>query len=140
MTWVIQQLREATPFGHQPRYFFRDNDGIYGHEVRRFLDASGIQEVRTAYRSPWHNPYVERFFGTLRQELLDHIIVLSQNHLNRLLREYIDQYYHTGRPHQGLSGHTPVATKKPRMVDGPIHLISFPVCGGLHHRYERVAG
>jgi len=139
MTWVIQQLREATPFGRQPRYLFRDNDGIYSHEVRRFLDACGLKEVRTAYRSPWQNPYVERFFGTLRRELLDHVIVLSQNHLNRLLREYIDQYYHTGRAHQGLSGHTPVATKKPRMVNGPIHLISFPVCGGLHHRYERVA-
>ncbi len=77
--------------------------------------------------------------GTLRRELLDHVIVLSERQLKRLLREYIEQYYHTRRPHQGLSGHTPVATKKPRMVDGPIHLISFPVCGGLHHRYERVA-
>jgi len=139
MTWVIQQLREATPFGHQPRYLFRDNDGIYGHEVRRFLDACGIKEVRTAYRSPWQNPYVERFFGTLRRELLDHIIVLSQQHLNRLLREYIEQYYHTGRPHQGLDGDTPIGTKKPRMVHGPTELISFRVCGGLRHRYERVA-
>ncbi|MCZ6485915.1 MAG: integrase, partial [Acidobacteria bacterium] len=59
--------------------------------------------------------------------------------LNRLLREYIEQYYHTGRPHQGLNGDTPVATKKPGMVNGPTKLISFPVCGGLHHRYERLA-
>jgi transposase InsO family protein len=139
MIWVIQQLREATPFGHQPRYLFRDNDGIYGHEVPRFLDACGIQEVRTAYRSPWQNPYVERFFGTLRRELLDHIIVLSQQHLNRLLREYIEQYYHTGRPHQGLDGDTPIGTLKPRVGHGPTRLTSFPVCGGLHHRYELVA-
>ena len=86
MAWVIQQLREATPFGRQLRYLFRDNDGIYGHGVRKFLDSCNIEEVRTAYRSPWQNPYIERFFGTLRRELLDHVIVLSQKHLNRLLR------------------------------------------------------
>ncbi len=76
----------------------------------------------------------------VRRELLDHVIVLSQNHLNRLLREYIDQYYHTGRPHQGLNGHTPVAAKKPRVVNGPIHLISFRVCGGLKNRYGTSGG
>ena len=139
MAWVIQQLREGTPFGRQPRYVFRDNDGIFGHEVRAFFDSCGIEEVRTAYRSPWQNPYIERFVGTLCQEVLDHVIVLSERQLTRLLRVYIELYYHPARPHQRLSGHTPVATKKPRMVDGPIHLISFPVCGGLHHRYERVA-
>ncbi len=139
MEWVIQQLREATPFGRQPRYLFRDNDGIYGHGVRAFLDGCGIEEVRTAYRSPWQNPYVERFVGTLRRELLDHVIVLNEKHLNRLLREYIERYYHASRPHLGLNGDTPVATKKRELVQGPIRLISFPVCGGLHHRYERVA-
>ena len=73
MEWVIQQLREATPFGRQPRFLFRDNDGIYGHGVRKFLDSSNIEEVRTAYRSPWQSPYIERFLGTLRRELLDHV-------------------------------------------------------------------
>ena len=84
MKWVIQQLREATPFGEQPRYLFRDNDGIYGNGVRAFLESSGIEEVRTAYRSPWQNPYAERFGGTLRREMLDHVIILSQRHLERL--------------------------------------------------------
>jgi transposase InsO family protein len=139
MEWVIQQLREATPFGRQPRYVFRDNDGIYGQGVRAFLESCGIEEVRTAYKSPWQNPYVERFFGTLRRELLDHLIVINEKHLNRLLREYIEGYYHGHRPHQGLNGDTPVSTKRPEGVDESIKLISFPVCGGLHHRYERVA-
>ena len=85
MDWVIQQLRESMPFGLQPKYLFRDNDTIYGNGVRAFLDSCGIEEVRTAYRSPWQNPYVERFIGTLRRELLDHVIVLSQNHVERLL-------------------------------------------------------
>jgi hypothetical protein len=75
----------------------------------------------------------------LRRELLDHIIVLSERHLNRLLREYIEQPYHTGRPHQGLDGDTPIGTKKPRVLHGPTRLTSLPVCGGLHHRYKPVA-
>ena len=139
MEWVIQQLREATPFGHQPRYLFRDNDGIYGDGVRAVLDRCTIEEVRTAYRSPWQSPYVERFVGTLRRELLDHVIVLSERHLNRLLRDFIDDYYHVARPHQGLDGDTPIAGKKPKPIEGSSKLISFPVRGGLHHRYERVA-
>lgn len=87
MEWVIQQLREAAPFGEQPRYVFRDNDGIFGFGVYAFLESCGIQEVRTAYDSPWQNPYIERMIGTLRRELLDHVMVLSQGHLQRLLRE-----------------------------------------------------
>ncbi len=90
-------------------------------------------------QSPWQNPYIERFVGTLRRELLDHVIVLSERQLNRLLREYIELYYHSARPHQGLNRDTPVATKQPRVVGGPVQLTSFPVCGGLHHRYERMA-
>ena len=139
MEWVIQLLREATPFDRQPRFLFRDNDGIYGHGVWKFLDSSNIEEVRTAYRSPWQNPYIERFFGTRRRELLNHVIVLSERHLNRLLAEYIEQYYHCARPHQGLDGDTPIPIQQPAVVDGPVKLLSFPICGGLHHRYERVA-
>jgi len=135
MEWVILQLREATPFGEQPRYLFRDNDGIYGHGVRAFLISCGIVEVRTAYRSPWQNPYVERFIGTLRRELLHHVIVLNQRQLERLLKEFIEQYYHPARPHQGLGGETPVPLGAP----GKGELISIPVVGGLHHRYSRAA-
>jgi putative transposase len=60
MVRVIQQLREAMPFGIQPTYLFRDNDGIYGDEVARFLKGTGIEEVRAAFRCPWQNPFVER--------------------------------------------------------------------------------
>jgi putative transposase len=58
MAWVIQQLREATPFGSQPSYLFRDNDGIYGDEVSQYLAGTGIEEVKTAYGSPWQKDYV----------------------------------------------------------------------------------
>jgi len=135
MEWVIQQLREATSFGCQPRYLFRDNDGIYGHGVSAFLLSCDMLEVRTAYQSPWQNPYIERFIGTLRRELLDHVIVLNQDHLERPLKEFIEDHYHPTRPHQGLRGETPV----PQGPPGVGELISVPVVGGLHHGCCRAA-
>lgn len=125
--------------GQQPRYLFRDNDGIYGHGVALFLKSCGIREVRTVIRSPWQSPCIERFIGTLRRELLNHVIVLSEAHLDRLLREFIDEYDHTARPHQGLGGQTPVPAESPPEIDGPTELASIPILGGLHHRYIRVA-
>ncbi len=139
MTWVIQQLRNAMPFGSQPKYLFRDNDGIYGQGVKLFLESCGIQEVRTAIRSPWQSPYVERFIGTLRRELLNHVIVLSETHLERLLREFIEEYEYVARPHQGLGGDTPIPTEGPPEIDGPTQLVAVPILGGPHHRYHRVA-
>ena len=139
MAWVIQQLREATPCGLQPRYMFRDNDGIYGNEVSRFLVGTGIEEVKTAYRSPWQNPFVERYGGTLRRELLDHVIILSEEHLKGLLKEFIEEYYHIARPHQGLDGTTPFPSARAESVTAARRLVSIPVVGGLHHRYVRVA-
>ena len=85
------------------------------------------------------NPFVERFIGTLRREMLNHVIVFSQNHLERLLREFIEEYYHVARPHQDLDGDTPVLQMKQPQILGPSKLISIPVLGGLHHRYIRVA-
>ena len=102
MLWVVQQLREATSFGIQPKYIILDNDRIYGNGVPAFLEAAGIKEVRTAYHCPWQNPFVERFNGILWHELLDHIIPLDEQHLHRLIREYIDRYYHPSANPQQL--------------------------------------
>jgi putative transposase len=137
--WVIQQLREAMPFGIQPTYLLRDNDGIYGDEVGRFLKGAGIEEVRTALCCPWQNPFVERHVGNLRRELLDHVLVLNAEHLTRLLKEFVNEYYHIARPHYGLEGETPFPTNMPEPVTEPSRLVSVPVVGGLHHRYIRVA-
>ena len=112
-----------------------DNDGIFGYGVRAFLESCGMREIRTGYGSPWQNPYIERMIGTLRRELLDHVIVLNQRHLERLLGEYLDRYYHSARPHQGLGGEAPTLT----VVEGEGELVSVCVIGGLHHRYYRVA-
>jgi transposase InsO family protein len=87
LEWIIQQLREATPFGEVPRFIHRDNDGLYGKGVSMFLKASGVEEVRSAFRSPWQNPYIERFFGSMRREILNHVIILNEKHLRRLINE-----------------------------------------------------
>jgi putative transposase len=136
--WIMQQLREATPFGEVPRFIHRDNDGLYGKRGSKFLKDSGIEAVRCAYRSPWQNPFAERFFGNLRRELLDHVIILHEQHLINLISEYVTWYEHF-RLHQGLEGKCPVPRKEREddKVEGKI--ASIPILGGLHHRYERVA-
>jgi len=139
MDWIIQQLREAMPYGLQPRFMFRDNDRLYGDGVAAFLKVCGVDEVRTAYRSPWQNPFVERFFGTLRRELLNHIIPFNDRHLYRHVEEFVEEYYHSERPHQGLAGDTPIPHLTQPPTPSSSKLVSIPIHGGLHHKYERVA-
>ncbi len=85
------------------------------------------------------NPFCERVIGTLRRELLDHVIVLSEGHLKCLLREYVREYHHPARPHQSLDRKPPIPGARPTPATAPTKIISIPVVGGLHHRYERVA-
>ncbi len=87
--WTAQQIVEAFPFDRAPRYLLRDGDGIYGDPVRRRIDSLGIDEVVTAPASPWQNPYVERVIGSLRRELPNHVIILNERHLRRLLSSYL---------------------------------------------------
>jgi transposase InsO family protein len=134
--WTAQQIVEAFPWDTAPRYLLRDRDGIYGHEFTNRVDHMGITEVKTAPRSPWQNPYVERMIGTLRRDCLDHVIVVSENHLPRILRDYL-AYYHGCRTHLSLEKDSP----EPRRVELPDQgkIVEFPMVGGLHHRYARLA-
>ncbi len=139
MEWTVQQLREAMPFDQKPKYMFRDNDKIYGKEVPEFLQGCGIDEKRIGYRCPWQSPFVERVIGTVRRELLDHVIVFGQRQLRCLLNEYVGDYYHTERPHQSLLGNTPLPTAVPEEPPDPDKLVSIPILGGLHHKYRVAA-
>jgi len=87
-SWTAQQLRGAFPFESPPKYLLRDRDGIYGLEFQRRAVALGVEQVRIAPRLPWQSPYVERLVGSVRRECLDHVIVLDQAHLHRLLKSY----------------------------------------------------
>ena len=110
--WTKQQIRNATPYEHKPKYLIHDNDNIFtAKNVQDFLAASDIKPVKTAIMAPWQNPYAERVIGTIRQELLNYIIPLNEKHLNRLLKEYVD-YYNHHRPHQSLNSDTPVPSPK----------------------------
>ena len=96
--WTARQLAEAFPWETAPRYLLRDRDAVYGVVFSSRAQSMGIREVKTAPRSPWQNPYVERLIGTLRRECLDHMVVLNETHLRRLLRDYL-AYYHRCRTH-----------------------------------------
>ena len=100
--WTAQQLVEAFPFDSAPRFLLRDRDAIYGEKVQRRIRSLGIKEVVTAPRSPWQNPYCERVIGSCRRDCLDHVIVLNERHLRKILREYLS-YYHTCRTHLSLN-------------------------------------
>jgi putative transposase len=99
--WVRQQLREAFPFTEVPRYLLMDNDSIFSAEVDRTLAAMNLTPMRTSFQSPWQNGVAERWVGTCRRELLDHVIVLDEAHLRRLLSEFL-AYYHDDRTHLAL--------------------------------------
>jgi transposase InsO family protein len=134
--WTAQQVVEAFPWDGAPRYLLHDRDRIYGVAFRQRVRHMGIEEVLTAPKSPWQNPYVERLVGSIRRDCLDHVIVLHEHHLRRLLTGYF-QYYHHWRTHRALAMDCPVPRSVQRPEVGPIREV--PEVGGLHHHYERRA-
>ena len=134
--WIAQQIIQAFPWDTAPRYMIRDRDGVYGKAARERLAGMGITEVLTALRSPWQSPYVERVIGSIRQECLDHVIVLNESHLRRILASYLD-YYHRSRCHLSLDKDAPYGRPVQPVSSGEI--VAFPQVGGLHYRYERLA-
>jgi len=132
--WTSQQIVEAFADRDAPRYLMRDRDRIYGSEVRLRIASLGIEEILTAPRSPWQNPYVERVIGSIRRDCLNHFVILNTRHLKRVLAWYVG-YYHGSRTHLGLDKQCPF----PRQVSSIGRILAIPQLGGLHHRYERVA-
>jgi putative transposase len=133
--WTAQQIVEAFPWDTAPKYLLRDRDSIYGSHFRKRLMNMGIEEVMTAFRSPWQNPFVERLIGSIRRDCLDRVIVLNAKHLKRILSSYF-AYYHYDRTHYGLGKDTPVERPVQPMPDKGGKVMELPRVGGLHHRYE----
>ena len=134
--WTVQQMREAFPWDEAPRYVLRDRDAIYGRDFADLTRAMGMEEVLTAPRSPWQNPFVERLVGSIRRECLDHVIVWNERSLRRILHNYF-AYYRRSRTHLALDKDAP----EPRAVERPERgcVVAIPQVGGLHHRYQRRA-
>ncbi len=131
--WVARQLTEAFPWNEVPRYLMRDRDRIYGAVVMRRIRAMGIRDKPIALASPWQNGFAERLIGSIRRECVDHLIVLGEAHLRRILQTYA-RYYNDIRTHRSLEKDAPVS----RPVQRTGIISSRPILGGLHHKYFRV--
>jgi transposase InsO family protein len=140
-SWAAQQLREATPEGTGPRFLIHDHDAKYGPEFDRLAAASCIEVIRTPVRAPRANAVCERFLGSVRRECIDHVLVLGERQLRRVLAEYVGHFNHAP-PHQALDQLTPtalgVATRHPP-TDAGRRIVALPVLGGLHHEYRHAA-
>jgi transposase InsO family protein len=132
--WVVQQLREAFPEAGGPGYVILDRDSKFDTEVLAFLESTGLQPKRTSIRSPWQNGIAERWVGSCRRELLDHIIPLNEKHLRRLVRDYV-AYYQEDRIHDSLDKDTPNGRAVETKPSPEATVISSARLGGLHHRY-----
>jgi transposase InsO family protein len=131
--WIARQITEAFPWEGAPGYMIRDRDRIYGAVVTRRLRAMGIRDKPIAPASPWQNGFAERLIGSIRRECLDHIIVLGEVHLRRIMKSYA-RYYNGFRTHRSLNKDTPKS--RPVQRSGPIS--SYAILAGLHHHYARV--
>ncbi len=131
--WIARQITEAFPWDRAPGYMIRDRDRIYGAVVTRRLRAMGIRDKPIAPASPWQNGFAERLIGSIRRECLDHIIVLGEVHLRRILKSYAD-YYNGVRTHRSLNKDAPIS--RSLQLIGIIR--SQPILGGLHRHYVRV--
>ena len=126
-------MTDAFPWDTAPKYLLRDRDAVYGHVMRQRLHALGIRDRPTALRSPWQNAYVERLIGSIRRECTDHVIVLGETHLRRIVSLYAS-YYNEGRTHLSLGKDAPIS----RPIDCFGRVTTEPMVDGLHHRYARI--
>ena len=137
--WIAQQLRQATPFGHKPRYLIRENDRTDGPMLAHLAATSQIEVLTTPFHAPRANAICERFLGSVRRECLDHLLVLHERHLGRVLCEYV-AYFNYAQPHQGINQAIPAGAgmrEDPGL--GSRTIVSQQVLGGLHNAYRLAA-
>ena len=136
--WLVQQLREAWAYEQPHRFLLFDRDAKFGADVVSAVRNIGSQPTRTAFRCPWQNAVAERWVGSCRRVLLDHVIILNERHLKRLMSAYL-LYYHEDRTHLGLAKDAPAGRPTEICFKAESKIQSFPRVGGLHHRYAAAA-
>jgi len=134
--WAAHQLVESFLEETAPTYLRRDRDAIYGDVFARRVEGLGMSEILIAPRAPWRNPFAKRVIGSIRRECLDHVIVINERHLRRLLHSYF-AYYNATRPHQSLCNNSPYQREVQTPAAGRI--VAVPQVGSLHQRYQRAA-
>lgn len=140
--WTVQQFREAIPSDHSYRFLVHDRDSIFSAEADAELKAFGLKVLPTPVRAPQANAYCERLIGTIRRECLDFVIPLGEQHLRRVLREWVI-HYNQGRPHSSLgpgipeaekTSFTPISLRRHHLPQGT-KVTAKKILGGLHHEY-----
>ncbi len=134
--WVIQQLRDAFPYDQISKYIIMDRDKIFSKRVKEILKWQlGVKPKITSYKSPWQNGIAERFILSVRNDLLNQMIIFNEDHLRRLMREYID-YYNKDRCHLSLDRDSPLGRHIQNKPSRHAEVISISKLGGLQHRYD----
>jgi transposase InsO family protein len=136
--WITQQMRDATPFEEKAKFVICDNDKRYGHMLERVAKASSIEIIHTPFEAPRANAICERFVGSLRRECLEHMLVIGELQLIRVLKEYVS-YFNPARPHQGIAQRIPALRVAPLGAPKTSRVIAYPVLNGLHHDYRWAA-
>ena len=132
--WIVQQLREAFPEASPYRYAVFDRDSKFDGTVVKFLQATGLSPKPTSAQAPWQNGVAERWIGSCRREILDHVITIDEPHLRRLLRDYVT-YHRADWIHDSLEKDAPNRRATESKPSATATVISSPRVGGLHHRY-----
>lgn len=146
--WTLQQLREAIASDHPSRFLIHDRDSIFSEQLDRSVRHLCLRVLPTPPRAPQANALCERLLGTLRRECLDLLMLLTENHLRRLLHEWV-RHYNESHPHMSLG---PGIPQPPVQLPTPLQcqrhgvprderVVSRPILGGLHHdsRLEKKA-
>ncbi len=133
--WVAHQLKLAAEKLEGIRFIIHDNDSVFSEMVKRTMLSLGIKSKPITPYSPWENGIAERWVGSVRRELLDHVIIINQRHLYKLLEEYVE-YYNNDRTHISLGKDSPAGRPVQKKQSDDDKLIALPRCGGLHHKYE----
>ena len=124
--------------GRGPKYLIRDRDSKYAARFSAVAIGSNIKELKTPYRTPQANGVCERFMGSLRRECLDHMLIHHDQHLQKVVNEYI-LFFNEERPHQGIEQRIPAYYALPRSNSTKGRIRSKAILGGLHHSYSRAA-
>jgi hypothetical protein len=127
------------PYGQAPKYLVRDNDSKFGSCFTRVVMTSRIELLKTPYHASRANAICERFLRSVRQECLDHLLIVQERQFQRVLIGYV-AYFNQAWPHQGIGQQIPEASRSAL----PSHhagekVIALPVVGGLYHDYRWAA-
>ena len=133
--WVKIQLRDAFSFDSIPKYLIFDRDKIFSSEVKQFIKDMGIKPKIISYQAHWQNGIAERYVLSIRNEILNHVIIFNSNHLCRLIREYLE-YYTNDRNHLALNRDSPNGREVQKRPSESAKVIALPRLGGLQHKYE----